>query len=435
MNNYTINLKNLILFLVLFLSILPFLNIGSFGVPVLYLLTPIGMSILLILLLGKHTVPPILKPLLVICSIIIIEVFLSTLYGSVSAFGSFVFPTDSIQYIVRFLFLISFLVIFYKNKVEAKVFIKYFLIVANIGMLIGILQWIPWPGRLFFVEMYPFTKVDVQLAHLDRSLHAIRVHGIAQFATANGGLATFFFIFSYSVYKYLNQYKFLSISLMLLSLLNIITSQARAGMLALVFAVIFLYLIDLYINKKSFKPTLYFSIVITVAYTLGYSLYQNGNKFVENIVFRWEELFKTNGGARTDQIEYALSLLNSPMDYLFGLSKAFQSHGEIKFFLEVEPINIFVLYGALGFFMQYFLVLFISIYFLKNLKRNFKNKEVLTLIIASLAGLLSYQVFSLGYYFYREVRVGIFPWILMGATIGVNELYIRKGYLEKKKTF
>ncbi|TWT07040.1 hypothetical protein FQV26_04290 [Planococcus sp. CPCC 101016] len=423
MNDYTINLNKVTLFFVLFLSILPFLNIGSFGVPVLYLLTPIGMFILLILLLGKIAIPYVLKPILIICGMIVLEVFLSAFYGSVSAFGTFKFPTDSIQYIVRFLFLISFSIIFYKNKVDAKVFIKYFLIVANIGMLIGVLQWIPWAGRLFLVEMYPFTKVDIQLAHLDRSLHAIRVHGIAQFATANGGLATFFFIFAYSVYKYSSHYKLLSISLIFLSILNIVTSQARAGMLALVFAVILLYLIDVYIYKKSFKPTIYFSVLIIVVYAFGYSLYQAGNEFVETIVFRWTELFKTNGGERTDQIEYGISLLDSPMDYLFGLSKVFQSQGDLNFFIEVEPVNILVLYGAIGFFFQYSLILFISMYFLKNIKRNINNKEVLVLIIASLVGLLSYQVFSTGYYFYREIRVGLFPWILMGVAIGVNEMY------------
>jgi hypothetical protein len=30
-------------------------------------------------------------------------------------------------------------------------------------------------------------------------------------------------------------------------------------------------------------------------------------------------------------------------------------------------------------------------------------------------------VFSVAYYFFREIRVGLFPWILMGASIGVYE--------------
>lgn len=426
MKKYRINYKNGLLFIVLFLSILPFLNIGSFGVPVLYLLTPIGIGVLILILFGKIKVPSVLKPILIISGLIIIGVFLSALYGSISTLGEFYFPTDSIQYIVRFLFLISFISIFYLSKIEAKVFIKYFLIITNLGMLIGILQWIPWPGRLLFVELYPFTKVDIQLAHLERSLHAIRVHGLAQFATANGGLATFFFIFAYSVLKYFNRYKFLSISLIILSLVNIITSQARAGMLALAFALILFYILDVFIHKKSLKPTVYFSIFVMVTYFMAYQLYRNGNEFIKTIVYRWTDLFATNGGARSSQIEYALGLLNSPLDYFLGVSKAFQSHGNLRFYIEVEPINILVLYGGLGFFLQYFLILFISLYLLKNIKRNVMNKDILVLIVASLVGLLSYQVFSVGYYFYREIRVGLFPWILIGVAIGVNEKYKKK---------
>jgi len=40
--------------------------------------------------------------------------------------------------------------------------------------------------------------------------------------------------------------------------------------------------------------------------------------------------------------------------------------------------------------------------------------------------LLSYQVFSVGYFFFREIRIGLFPWILMGVTVGVYEKFIKE---------
>lgn len=50
------------------------------------------------------------------------------------------------------------------------------------------------------------------------------------------------------------------------------------------------------------------------------------------------------------------------------------------------------------------------------------NIEALgALLVASFVGLFSYQVFSVGYYFFREINVGLFPWILMGVAIGVCE--------------
>jgi hypothetical protein len=253
---------NFILLIILFSSILPIVNIGSFAMPVLYLLIPIEALILLFIIFGWIKIPRILKSIILIYLHIIIEIFISTMYGTVTAFNRFIFPTDSIQYIARSLFLIYFIVIFYKGKVEADTFIKYFLIFLNIGMLKGILQWIPWSGREFFIRLYPFRDGLEQLSQLNRPLHTLRVHGLAQHATANGGLAAFFFIFGYSVFRYYKKYRFLSILLMVLSIVNVFASQARAGMLALVFSFFLFYIISIYFNRKSFKTTLYMMITI-----------------------------------------------------------------------------------------------------------------------------------------------------------------------------
>ena len=89
--------------------------------------------------------------------------------------------------------------------------------------------------------------------------------------------------------------------------------------------------------------------------------------------------------------------------------------------MEIEPVNIFITYGALGFILQYTLVIMLLVYFIRNIKKSIHDKTSLTLMVASFVGLFSYQVFSIAYYFFREIRVGLFPWILMGVTIGVYE--------------
>lgn len=419
----TVKSNNIILFIVLFLSVLPIINIGSFGIPVLYLLTPLGAMILLFIAFGWIKVPRIAKPIIFIFFLITIEIFISTMYGTVTAFNRFIFPADSIQYIARFLFLISFLIVFYKGKVKEDIFIKYFLIILNIGMLIGILQWIPWTGRELFVRLYPFREGLEQLDQLNRSLHVLRVHGLAQFATANGGLAAFFFIFGYSVFSYYKKYKFLSTLLMMLSIINIFASQARAGQLALVFSFFLFYMVSIYVNRKTFKPTLYMILTLGGVFLIGRYLYNIDNPFINQMVYRWEKLFSTSGGSRVVQINYSFSLLKNTRHYIWGISRAFQSYSGLGFHIEVEPVNIFILYGVLGFILQYFLVTFLLIYFLKRIRKSINDKASLTLLVASFVGLLSYQVFSLGYFFFREARVGLFPWILMGVAIGVYERY------------
>lgn len=419
----TIRPNNLLLFIVLFLSILPSIYIGSFGLPALFLLLPIGVLIFLFILFGRISIPIISKGIILLFLLILVEIFISTMYGTVTTFNRFMFPTDSIQYIARFLTLITLIVWLYKGKVEPDTFIRYFLIFLNIATLIGILQWIPWPGRELFIQLYPFRDGSLQLSQLARELHNLRMHGFAQHATANGGMATFFFIFAYSVFRYYKKYQGLSISLMILAIINIIASQARAGLLALVFSVILFYIVSIYINKKSIKPTIYMLFGIGTLTSICVYLYTSGNQFISLMVYRWKVLFETEGGGRVDQTFYFITLLENPFLYLFGLSKQVVNKSAISYGVEIEPVNIFVTYGAIGFLLQYSLIAILLIYFLKNIRKSINNKAALTLIVASFVGLLSYQVFSLGYYFFREIRVGLFPWILMGVAIGVYERY------------
>lgn len=418
-----VELNNLMLFIVLLLSIFPAVNIGSFTMPILYLLLPMQTMIILLIIFNWIRVPKITKHIIILALLITVEIFISTINGTISIFNRFIFSTDVIQYIARFLFLVYFIVIFYKEKVDSAIFIKYFLIILNIGMLIGILQWIPWPGREFFIRLYPFRDGSEQLSQLNRGLSYIRVHGLAQHATSNGGLAAFFFVFAYSVFKYYKKHKFLSILLMLLSIINIFASQARGGILALIFSLFLFYIINIYVDRRIFKPTVYMLISIIGVTLLVWQLYNNGNPFIGQMIYRWRVLFDLLGGYRVDQAKYFFSLITSWDKYIFGLSKQVINQSAISFGVEIEPINIFVTYGALGFILQYSLIVMLLIYFFKNIRKAINDKACLTLLVASFVGLFSYQVFSIAYYFFREIRVGLFPWILMGVTIGVYERY------------
>lgn len=418
-----ININKIILFNILLMSILPVIKMYWFTLPVLYMLIPLETIILVLIILGKISIPKTAKTIILIFTLIFIEILLSAFAGSVSTFNEFIFPTDSIQYVARFLIFLSFIVFFFHGKFSAESFIKYFLISLNLGMLIGLMQWFPWPGREFFIKLYPFREGIEQLSHLSRSLSGIRVHGLAQMATANGGLATFFFVFALSVFKYYKKHKILAIILMVLAVINVFASQARAGILALVFALLLFYIIDFYINRKSLKPAISLSLSSLIVGLVLWVLYKIENPIVLRMIYRWEVLFETNGGARVDQVEYFLSLIDSGRKFMFGLSKPVVNESMMSYGVEIEPVYIFVLYGFLGVLLQYFLVVFLTIYFIRKLRDSVHNPAILSLLVASLIGLLSYQMFSVAYYFFREVRVGLFPWILMGVTIGAYERY------------
>jgi hypothetical protein len=416
-----IKLKELLLFAILLISILPIINLGGFDMPILYLFLPISLIVFMFVILGRIKIPYIIKPIILLFLLIIIEIFLSALIASVTAFNKIIFPNDIIQYVTRFMCIISFILLFYHSKLEAKLFIKMFLVTLTLGMVIGILQWIPWGGQVFFINLYPFREGTEQLAQLDRVLYLRRVHGFAQFATANGGVATFAFIFAYSVYAYLKKFKLLAILLMVASLVNVVASQARAGMLALAFSVLAFYFIKVYISGKSLRPTITLLLSIFLLFIFTYIMFVIENPFIVQMVYRWGSLLESGGGARIDQIRYGLELLADSNNYFFGISRVFQSYSGLAFHLEVEPVNIFVLYGLFGFVLQYSLILYLLRYFMKSARVAKNNPEIASLMVASFVGLLSYQVFSLGYFFFREIRIGLIPWILLGVTIGLYE--------------
>lgn len=422
---FSINKNNLILYLILFCMILPTIRFFNFEMPVVYLLSPIGIMILICVLFGLVKVPSITKMIIFLWLMILIQIIISTFYSTINKLGYFVFPTDIFQYVVRFVFLISFIVLAYKGRINKEKFIKCFLIVLIFGMGIGVLQWIPWPGREFFIKMYPFRDGLEQISQLSRPLYSLRLHGFAQHATANGGSASFAIAFAYSVRRYYGKYNKLSLILLILSIINIIASQARAGMLAVAFSVFLFYVINIKYERKGFKPTVYFiGIIIGFSIIMVY-LYNTGNTFVIRNFDRWIQLFETGGGARaTTQPQYFFSIMKGT-DYFFGLSKPIVNRSAISYGVEVELINILVTYGITGFLLQYLLIAILLVYFYKKISKRTQDKATLALCIASFVGLFGYQVFSVAYYFFREIRIGLFPWVLMGVTIGVYERYKR----------
>lgn len=414
---------------VLFSMLLPIITIAGFDMPFVYVFTPLGILIMFLLKYQKINNPPIAKKINVIWYLIFTEIIISAIYSTLTRYNRFIFPTDIVQYIVRFIFFSSFLIIAYLGFVDAKKFIKYFMIILIIAMSIGILQWIPWVGRPLFISLYPYRDGALQLSQLDRPLHLLRMHGFAQHATANGGLACFSIVYAYSVFRYYGKYRFLSTVLIVLAIINMVASQARAGMLALGFAVLLFYIVHMIRSKNVLKSTVVFLCMLVLFFVITIILYYQGNVFVVRNVDRWINLLETEGGARaSEQPQYFFSMM-SGLDYIFGLSKPVINRSEVTYGVEIEPVNIFITYGLVGVIIQYLLIIALLVYFVKVIRNTQKDKTVFSLSVASFVSLFSYQVFSVAYFFFREIRVGLFPWILIGIAIGLNEKK-KKGKIE-----
>lgn len=414
-------IHNSLLFFFMMLGVLPALDVGKVAVPLQYFLAPIFVFVLVFVLFGWIKIPLIIKRLLLLWLLIISEVFVSGFFGPCFKLGVVIFPRDGFQYIARMLFFFAFFIYFYRSdNVSEKAFLYYFMIVVLMGMLVGVFQWLPWGGARSLAEVFTYREKYMELSIVDLVLK--RVPGIAGHATGNGGVAAFTFILAFSHYCLLKEYRALSLSIMVLAVWNTVASQARMGQLTIFFSITVFYVIWAYKRRTLIKPTRYYLAGTGLLIIIILYLYQKGNVFIAQAAHRWSSLIQQihEGGNRIDQVVVALSKLDGLYDYVFGISRFVQqSYGFL--YIEVEPVNILVMYGIAGFILQYSLIIVMLIYFMKHMKIAGPYPHLSALTMASFVGLLSYQFFSLAYFFFREVYVGLFPWILMGATMGFVE--------------
>lgn len=412
---------------ILILGILPATNLLGFVFPMQYTFIPIFTFILMFIYFGWVKFPKGANVFIAFWVLIILEVIFSGFFSPLLILGSFNFPTETIQYIARMLFFVAFIVVFYNYKIDNEKFFNRFLAVMLLGMCIAVFQFFNF-GAIsdFFARMYSYTDHHYQLMQLE-NLSSKRVSGVASHSTANGGLTAFTFVMIMSMYFFNKKKRLLTSIGLLLVVFNIVTAQARMGYLTVAFAVLVFYFVYNIIRKNNIKSTIFLIALICGTWSVLYWLYQNGNEYVTKAVMRWESLGEqvTAGENRIGQINEALNLLKTPWDYLFGISRGVENTVE-GLFIEVEPVNIFVLYGGVGLALQYGLVFLLLVYFFRNFKIVKNYPMLLTMVVASFISLLSYQFFSAAYFFYRELHVGLFPWILMGATIGAVERFKKK---------
>ncbi len=418
------------IFIFLLLGIMPALRIAGYVTPLQYLLLPLLILLVLAIFLKVLEFPEQVKILLGLCLVITIDVLFTSIVAPIIHFGSPGFPSEVIQYVARFITFFAFMIIYYNFDFNTERFIYAFLAVLLVAMAIGFIQWFDWSGNRFLWEQYTYS--DRYLSHFDRSMITRRVPGVAQMPTANGGLAAFTFTLAMSAFMFMKRYRVFTALVMALAVINTLASQARMGYLTIFFALFVFLIIWIYLSENLRKPIFISFSLVSIIAIITRILYFEENPFVMIALVRWESLFEqiAEGGNRLGQVLLALSIQENFFDYLFGISRVVQTQTP-GLRIEIEPVNILVLYGLVGFILQYGLVLLLLLYFLRQISVVRQEPVLLSLVIASFVSLLGYQFFSISYYFFREVYVGLFPWIFMGVTFGVVEKY-KRGRLNRE---
>ncbi len=359
---------------------------------------------------GLNLTLPIIAPL-------IIFVFMFVVFGilqSIVHLDEVIVPTELWQYVKRIVFFMIGYMTYYASTTKQNIKRnKFFLIVVFGYLIIGCSQIYANPLGEYFISLYPRSEGQFEIAMANDNK---RIFGISGHSISWGGFSGFLFfagIFCLVSFRMRTvEFYILSIVLFLLSSLNVVFSGSRVAMAAYVISLLVLWFLiffnrPLKVLKYSFVPfILLFGISIGALHVF--------NDQIMYIIFRFDVLLSNTGGGRFDQISSAMKLLVTPIDSLIGVSNSIQRALGVDHGVEVEPINLLVNYGILGLFFIYGSLLVIMMK-LRSLTKSVDNRITFHLLLAMYA---LYVVFSLGYFFFAEIVVGAYPFLVFGILLG-----------------
>lgn len=396
------------------------LRIAGIGVSSEFIIIPLLLIILLCWLICGHFSND-LWYAVGIFGLILLSIILSYLSGALTYGYQFAVGADILSYVGKGgVMLFCMICVIRWGSVFVRFYLSTIVYTLIIAMLLGLWQWLPVPYADQMLSLYSRSDEQI-LSHLDRSFISRRVTGVAYMATAHGALAGLAFIISYSLLV-VRGIRYSWLVLLALSFISIYPSLSRLAMLSVVFGIAVLPLLLTRIpslRRKAYRGALYISgVLVAVLGSISFIIWD----IIERILSRWELLFIQigEGGNRMAQVYDVIDVKESFLSWLFGTSRVgqaeLQKSGTFGH-IEVEFVNIVFLYGWFGFIAHYLFIIWASIYMYKSINMCVKNWYVCAMT-TSLAGIIVYQVVSIGYFFFREVHVGFFIWSLIGIGLG-----------------
>jgi hypothetical protein len=143
---------------------------------------------------------------------------------------------------------------------------------------------------------------------------------------------------------------------------------------------------------------------------------------LEFLRFRNEALLVAyySGENRFADVTTVLETLRSNTQWVFGVANA-EHRRYVSYGVEVEPVFLLVNYGVLGVALRYGLLALIV---RRALALMFTRRQIAWHIrqlgMVCTLGVVTYAAFSLGYFFFHELAVAGFPWLVFGIAVGAN---------------
>lgn len=407
---------NFLLFLVLFLLILPSIYIGRIGIPSSYFMIPF----IIVFLFQKPGFSKNIIILSILWLLIVLEVLFTGIIQPLIKLNTFIISFDFIMYLSKAILFIFFYQLAYKSKNNyPELFYTYFMYVLGVSMLIGILQWVSNDFGAFLSKLYSINERQFELATRTDYMILRRIPGTSNFATAHSGVAAFTGILAIIYFVYVKKRYLLMIFIFIGAILNMIATAGRAGQIAFIVGLFFLFIYQISLKIKRSK-IFGLSLLFLIIGLLIFIFFTSENRFVkrnkQRLLKGINEIFE--GSGRVKKTKEGFSLMTSPLDYTIGISRVVQRKSD-KIYVESEPFNIFLLYGVLGFVLQYSLICIIIYYLIKYLYNRRKRVELLPLAMASFLGLIVFLVYSFGYYLFRDIQAGMLPFVISATMMGL----------------
>lgn len=335
-------------------------------------------------------------------------------------FGHAAFPTEMWQYVKRATFFYgAFLVVSSHASIEPAY--KALAAMLLVACLIGIAQIGSGAVPEFVSSLY--ARTDTQLEHLvGRELATRRTYGVAGHPVAWGGFSVFCaavalpFVLVGATRVKQPSWHFTTMVLFVAATVNVLFAASRAALAAFVAVFLLKGLLELSARRGGLRA--FGKWLVWIALMVGAALYFALDRLAL-IAFRVLTLADQGGGGRADQVSSALALLDSPSTLLTGVGNAVQRSQSVSHGVEVEPVYLLVNYGIIGTLCRYALLLTIAAMALRLVRDRRPWHSALGL--SALLALCGYGVFSLGYFFFQELYVGVLPWLLFGMVAGIHQ--------------
>jgi len=321
-----------------------------------------------------------------------------------------VFPTEFMQVFSRIMVFYIFLYIGYKGIIHPKRFDQIVSTIFMMALIWGMLQAVN-VEIVKSVSSTIYALTDLQRNVLESA--RMRVFGTAGNAITWGGLSALMFFYFYFLHK---RHHLIKIAGIFLAIINILFSSSRAALFAFLIVLVLMQFIIPFFQQRGPKliVTLLKRVIITTGLTISaiaaaiVLVPERIGMILLRVENTQDDLTESGRGA---QMNYFLDLFADNKEYyVFGIGKpTLDKLG----FMEIEPFFLVFAYGIVGLLLHYTLLAILLGSATKMRKYSLKYYYFI------IAATLFYIIFSLGFFFFREIISGLPFWWLCGYLIGL----------------